>query len=187
MTMEFKITQGLYEKVEKFAEARMSSKKLYNYRGKSSDEKIKEDIIIGTLGEWAVYKILKKQGFNCTRPDMKIYETKRKSFKADLRIANLDKDIHVKSQGTKSIRRYGHSWLLQRSDSLVKSPPLNAIMAFTAVDLESRTVQIKGFCHPRLIKKMDLFEECKVPMFRMTKVALYMESLEQFGIVQKEL
>jgi hypothetical protein len=179
-----KISKYIMEKIEEFADLRIKgSEKLYKNRGEPNVVKIRQDIIIGAMGEWAVFRLLKDRGFEFSKPDMKIYEKRQKSFSADL--SNADYDIHVKSQGQTSITRYGHSWLLQRSDSLVRNPSHGEWLAFTAVDVDSREVEIKGFCLASVIKENDLFEECQVPRFRFSKVALYMDSLEEFGLVEK--
>jgi len=182
--MKIKISKYIYDKIEEFADLRIKgSEKLYKNRGEPNVIKIRQDIIIGAMGEWAVFRLLRERGFEFNKPDMKIYESKQKSFSADL--SNDDYDIHVKSQGEVSINRYGHSWLMQRNDSLVRNPKDGEWLAFTAVDLNNKEVEVKGFCLASIIKENDLFEECMVPRFRFSKVALYMNSLEEFGLIEK--
>ena len=173
-------------KIRKFAEDRVAgSKDLYANRGESRVDKMIDDIVCGTMGEYAVYKLLRAASLPCTKPDLTIYETKKKSFSADLFSGELN--IHVKSQTVFSAERYGYSWLCQRSDPLYRQPKEHDIMAFCCVDLEARVVTFLGFVKAFDIKKYDLWSNCKVPMFRRTKIALYLEHFSDYGIVKKEL
>ena len=83
---EIKISDYYMKKIVKFANERVGlSKDLYAKRGESKVEKMIHDIIIGTMGEFAVYQLLKSQGLKCSKPDLTIYETKNKSFDSDLK------------------------------------------------------------------------------------------------------
>jgi len=161
------------------------SKGLYNQRGKSSDYKLLTDIIAGCMGEYAVYKHLKSSGIECSKPDLKIYGKGEKSFDSDLKSG--ESNIHVKSQTIQSVKRYGNSWLLQRSDPLYKSPTDNDILAFTEVNVEDQVVDIIGFCNATDIADNELWAECKVPRFRRTKIALYLVDFSCYDIIRAEL
>lgn len=192
MIYSYKPSKYILNRVKLFASERMGgSKDLYVYRGEKNLSKMEEDIIIGTLGEYAVFNYLKSLGYKCSRPDLKIYEKKRKSFDADLTVTRNDfnkskVNVHVKSQSLKSVKRYGQSWLFQRSDSLVANPAKNDIMIFTNVCPKTWEVNIVGIVHPKLVCEMELWGECKVWSYRKTKVAIYLEDLEPYGIVQKK-
>ncbi len=171
--MIYNIDEELYEKCKKFAHDRIGkSSNLYAYRGESNQNKMIEDIVIGTLGEWAIYNHLIELGYKIEEPDMKIYEAKRKSFNADLQFDEVN--IHVKSQGVESVKKYGNSWLLQRSDKVVKTPTEYDIFAFTNVNLIDKTINILGYCWATDMK----YDECKVPRYRSTKVAIYINQIE---------
>jgi hypothetical protein len=166
-----------YNRCNKFADKRMEgSKGLYSYRGETNSSKMKDDIIIGTMGEMGVNKYMVDKGYECSEPDLKIYENKRKSFDADLFSGDIK--IHIKSQGVESAKRYGNSWLFQRSDSLVKDPSEHDLICFTNVNLETREVTILGFCWAKDIVDNNRFAECRVFRYRNTKVALYLKDLE---------
>ena len=175
-----------------FAKERMGgSKDLYTYRGEKNLTKMEEDIVIGTLGEYAVYNYLKSLGYKCSRPDLKIYGKKRKSFDADLRVYREGfkadvVNVHVKSQSMKSVKRYGQSWLFQRSDSLVANPEKSDKMIFTNVCPKTWEVSVVGVVHPKLVTELGLWGECKVWSYQKTKVAIYLEDLESYGIVRKK-
>ena len=171
------ISKRVYNKCVKFADKRVKgSKSLYSYRGEKNLDKIREDIIIGTMGEWAVEAHLKSLGYDCSEPDMKIYNKRRKSFDADLYVDDIE--VHVKSQGLKSSKRYGNSWLLQKSDKIVTNPKNNQIFAFTCVEHKERLVDILGYCWCQDMK----YGECKVPWYRDTKVAIYLQDVEDLII-----
>jgi len=188
--MKIKISKYIYGKIEEFAQKRIQgSKNLYTYRGEKNNDKMINDIIVGTLGEYGVYQLISKQGLKCTKPDLKIYTTKRKSFAADLFASNSKHDfsVHVKSQSLESEKRYGRSWLFQRSDSLVNAPELCDYMAFTNVDLETREVELLGYVSGVDIGESNLWGECRVPRYRHSKVAVYLDDLEPEGIVKAKL
>jgi hypothetical protein len=185
-----KISKYIYNKIQSFADKRVEgSRDLYNYRGKSTDSKLREDIMIGTMGEYAVYQVLRESGLNCSKPDLTIYSTSRKSFDPDL-LASSDTEnwqLHVKSQGVESEKRYGRSCLFQRKDKLITEADANDFIAFTSVNLETREVDVVGFVNVRQITELKLWEECKVEWFRKTKLALYFDNLDKYGIVLEEL
>ncbi len=171
--MIYDISDELYEKCVKFANDRIGlSKHLYSYRGESNTDKMVEDIVIGTLGEWAIYLHLSELGYEVGEPDMEIYTTRRKSFSADLFFNDIK--LHVKSQGIVSAKRYGNSWLLQRSDKIIANPSDKDMYAFTNVDISTKKVTILGYCWCNMVK----YDECKVPKYRSTKVAIYVDQIQ---------
>lgn len=188
---KYKPSKYVLKRVFDFASKRMGgSKDLYAYRGEKNLSKMEEDIIIGTLGEYAVQNYFKSKGLKCSRPDVKIYEKRRKSFDADLKAVNFYNEninVHVKSQSLKSVKKYGLSWLFQRNDSLVKKPEVNDVMAFCTVDPKTFECSIVGFVHPRLVCEMNLWGECKVWQYQKTKVAIYLTDLEPYGIVLEDI
>lgn len=170
-----RISQHFYNNCVNFANKRIGkSSDLYSRRGEKRIEKILNDIVTGTVGEYGVYKYLKSQNVITSKPDLEIYEKRNKSFDADL--YNDEVKIHVKSQGTASAKRYGNSWLLQRSDRVTRNPGKNEYYAFTEVD--GKDVIILGIVKCSDIIKYDLLEECKVPSYRHSKYALYWNSIK---------
>jgi hypothetical protein len=172
--MKLTISKYIYDKCVQFAHDRIDgSASLYKYRGESNKNKQIEDIVIGTCGEWGAYRFLKEHGYEVAKPDMKIYENSRKSFSADL--TDGDALFHVKSQSVISRERYGSSWLFQRSDALVRAPEPEEYLVLTSVD--GREVEILAVIDANLICKHDLWGECKVPRYRHSKVALYLDQI----------
>jgi len=173
--MKWTIPPEILERCRKFAEDRLVlSANCYKWRGEQNKQKMVEDIIVGTIGEFAVYEYLKQKGVLVSEPDLKIYEQKRKSHSADLQ--NEEFKLHVKSQTSRSISRYGRSYLFQQKDKLVHSPSDVDYICFTSVDLDGMVVEIQG-----IVKAKDIsqyYAECKVPMYRGTKTALYLKDFE---------
>lgn len=171
--MKINITDKERKEIEEFADKRLGSSNHYKKRGGFK----REDLVAGAMGELAVYKALKRKGHELAKPDFEVYEVRNKSFDADLRLGK--KRIHVKSQTKKSSSRYGRSWLMQRHDPLFKGTGYNHYMACAEVDADKNEVELLGFFSVHSIIKKGLIGECKVPSFRMSKVAIYFDSLDQ--------
>lgn len=58
---------------------------------------------------------------------MSIYDSKNKSYDADLICGN--NNIHVKSVSQDSVDRYGLSWVIQAKDPVVTRPGINDFFA----------------------------------------------------------
>lgn len=159
---------------EDFARKRVKgSKGEYTRRGEADGKKIQQDIMIGAAGELAAFKYLKECGVLVDKPDFKIYDKNAKSFSAD--IVGKKYKFHVKSQGIESQKRYGNSWLLQRTDKVVTDPSEFEYFIFCNVDLPN--VQILAIVKCADITNNGLYAECKVPRYRHSKVALYLDDL----------
>lgn len=170
-SVTIKITDNQRAKAEAFADARTETS-LYEKRGGFK----RLDILVGAVGELGAYKYFKKRGFtNMAKPDFKIYDKKNKSFDADL--SDGKRHFHVKAQSQVSIKRYGHSWLMQRFDPVLTKYKYNHYMIPCAVDLEKNEVTIFGCISFKAIKDGGHLGECRHPAFRNTKVAIYLDSL----------
>lgn len=167
--MRITVSEYGYNKCVEFADKQLkTSADLYKYRGESNRDKIRDDIIVGKLAELGVQKFLKS-----SKPDFTIYERRKKSYSADLTLGNLR--IHVKSQSEDSVARYGHSWLFQRTDQIVRKATPFDILVLTCVNLRKKEVYILKLIRAREIIKWG---ECKVPRYRHSKVALYLKELQ---------
>ena len=182
--MKIKLLKRDIDRCEKFAKDRMSgSKNLYRFRGELSESKMLNDIKIGAMAELAVYRYFKIKGIQSTRPDLKIYDQKDKSFNADF--ASEIGNIHVKSQGIESAKRYGSSWLLQKKDPLLSQEHLNDYLVFCIVD--GREVTIEHICHIKDIVENNCLDEPKVWRYKETKVAIYLDHVKKLHNMMEEL
>ncbi len=151
---------------EDFTKKRSGDVAVYEARGgfKTSD------ILNGALAEIAVHKVLKEMFPEVTEPDFAIYDRTKKSFNADL--AAGDKFFHVKGQSISSAERYTESWLMQRFDPIIKRPESNHYLVPCVVDVDRRLVTIHGIIPFTEIVNQNAIDECTVPKFRTTKIAL---------------
>lgn len=178
--MYINLSEYYFNKCAKFADEQLkTSKSLYQYRGEHRVSKIREDIIFGKLGEVAAYQFLKKRGFSVNKPDFTIYERVNKSFAADL-VTECGKQVHVKSQGFDSMMRYGASWLLQKSDKLVKNPSKDDYILM--VSLRGLEANVLGIVSAKRLFDKDLFLEPRVKRYEFTKKALYFDAIKKSGI-----
>lgn len=161
------------ELVQGFLESRGDSKGLYEKRGGFKDV----DIIAGALGELAVSRFLRKRGIRVSEPDFTIHGVK--TYSSDL--TDGFKHFHVKTQTKESEKRYGSSWILQRHDPMLKKAPYRHYAALCVIDMDELVVEIKGFVSVNTLVRYGHIGECKAPMFRQTKVALYWETIKQMS------
>lgn len=91
----------------------------YAIRGQRNNTKIKNDIFVGKLGEWAVYNALKPHFPDLKEPDHNIYKGRKKSHGADLETEDGAYKFAIKTQSMDSLEKYGNSYLLEK-DSVAK-------------------------------------------------------------------
>lgn len=168
MNITVKLPDEVMERCKEFAKIRAEgSAKVYQFRGEANRQKIYSDILLGTLSEFAVASVLP----NCTEPDLTIYEKKDKSYAKDLMFGPYH--VHVKSQGETSAKRYGLSWVFQKTDPLVRSPQKHDLLALCCVN-NDLTVEIIGI----VPASKAVFKDLKVYQYRGTKTALYRQDIE---------
>jgi len=143
----------------------------YARRNQNNIEKIKKDIRIGKMGEFAVYyMMLKKEAKGITKPDLEIYENNKKSFDSDLKCGNYN--FHIKSQCLESASKFGISWMFQKTDPLIKKASEYDYFIGTTVNEDSNKIDI-------VLKKpvKDLiFGEPIVDILKKTKVCVYLKN-----------
>ena len=111
-------------RIEDFAikQLESGSGKLYSSRGEKVATKAFFDIVNGKCGEFAAYNALCAVFPQVSEPSLEIFEKRRKSYDADLVVRDKDgtvlMNVHVKTQTADSIKRYGKSWLFQKTDKL---------------------------------------------------------------------
>lgn len=172
--MIIKLKPSDKEVAEAFANARLEgSANLYRFRGEQNIDKIKEDIVVGALAEIAIAKQLQSRGVEVNEPDFKIYETKQKSFSADLSDGYYM--FHCKAQSLKSAKTYGTSFMFQKTDKLLTNPSPRDYLVMAVVD--DLKVEIKAVVLVQDIIKYDLLGEPKVPRYRHSKHTIYFNDL----------
>jgi hypothetical protein len=172
---KIKLSRYIINKCILFAGARLSdSERLYMRRAPTDKLKIHSDLLAGIIGEYGAYEYLKSIGIAVKKPDLALYTVGKKSFNADL--AGESVKFHVKSQTSESVRRYGHSWVLQKTDPMLSKPSSTEYLLFTEVS--GNEITILGIANVKEMVDNGLVGVCKVPMFAKTKVALYLEDLK---------
>jgi len=161
------------KRARKFAKARVEDNvELYRKRGGFKEV----DIIAGAMGEIAVYKLLKAQGFPVGKPDFSIHEVRKKSFDPDL--TDGLHHFHVKSQTLESKSMYGASWIMQRTDPIINNPQRLHYMVPSTVDIDTGRVEIYGIMSLLSLVQNGCIGECKNEWFRKTKIAIYLDHIE---------
>ena len=180
------LTEELITKCEQFALDRIGlSEDLYRKRGEDRKSKMVEDIKVGTMAEWAVFRYLSENMPECaeiTAPDMEIYTAKNKSFGADLIYTAVDYkfNFHIKSQTYKSASQYGASWLFQKEDKLFRDADESEFLIFCLV--EGNRVDIKAIVRVADIVEAELLDEPKVWKYKNSKRAIYLDQVLDSGI-----
>lgn len=162
--MRIQLTEDDRRIAELFADAREENdSSFYKRRGGFK----REDIVCGALAEIAAFKYLFKKGLKVNFPDFTIH--KKKSFSADL--SDGENFFHVKGQTTASEKKYGCSYLFQKSDKLVTSPKENSYIICCVADLNTNEVEIKA----DLAAADIVWGAPKIKWLERTKVAFYLE------------
>lgn len=150
-----------------------TNKAEYKRRGQDNPQKVKQDIYQGKVSEYAVYVMYsEKDGCSCSKPDINIYKSKKKSFSADLIISSNGKEFngHVKSQLKAQAQKFGVSWMFQKYDPLVVNPiPTDYIIPTILLSLNL----IRIYQPIKAINLVGKYGKPKVHQIRHTKVALY--------------
>lgn len=179
--IKIKISNLWLAKCEKFADQQLKdSFNLYQHRGEKRIEKMRDDIIVGKLVELAAYKYLKPLFTNLSKPDFTIYERRHKSHSADLYTKSVS--FHVKGQSELSRKRYGSSFLFQKTDPIVRAPDNNHYVIVGVVDDEKLFVTLLGCIRASDMKQY--IREPKNPNYAFTKVAIYIDDFKpsQFNL-----
>src|SRR6202521_4047894 len=103
----YKLTKKDMEQIQKFGGEIKTG--FYKNRGQNNSNKRYEDQLVGKSAEICFYNIFKGKLKNLTCPDFKIYSAGRKSLAFDMTSDNMN--IHIKTQSTKSAKRYSQSWI----------------------------------------------------------------------------
>lgn len=163
-----------YEDCLAFAKAvYQTNQEEYERRGQSNKWLIIQQIADGKLAEFAVWKYMKSFGYQLSMPDCNIYDEVEKSYEADLYYGIYD--IHVKSISVENARKYGQSYLFQRSDPITMGGSQErGVLAFT-LGISSNEVWFYGFYPIPLLN--GILKNPRLEEMQKTKLALYFEDL----------
>ncbi len=143
-------------------------------------EKIRDDHFVSKLGEEAVRILFQSRECLVEGPDYDVYEAKRKSWAADLRVNDLD--VAVKTQRRSAANRYGLSWTFQDSPER-RDPILDMPDAWVCLvvfeDLKEKTECV---VYPLRKIKQLIFEAPRLGRLEGKKQAVYLETLQKNGV-----
>lgn len=171
----YTLSSDIFKICEHFADkVFVTNKDEYAKRKQFNSSKIKNDILLGKLGEWGVYFMyLSKGRSNINTPDMSVYSHQKKSFDPDLYWGLFN--LHIKSQSLDSATRYGDSWIFQAKDPLFGySNEYDIIVGCrVAVDDNAKTATVEMLLE-KPFKKLK-FGDTKLLKFSENKKALYLK------------
>ena len=146
-------------------------------------EKVRDDHFVSKLGEEAVRILFEGRNCRVEGPDYGVYEAKRKSWAADLRVNDLE--VAVKTQRRSAAKRYGLSWTFQDSPER-RDPILDMPDAWVCLvvfeDLKEGTECV---VYPLRKVKQLIFEAPRLERLVGKKQAVYLETLIDHGIMKE--
>ena len=174
---QYHIQGDIIKLCEHFADRVISTNKdCYKRRKQSNLHKIREDILIGKIAEWAVYFIyLERNRTNITPPDMQIYSVEDKSFDSDLRYGLYN--LHIKAQTSKSADQYGDSWIFQAKDPLFEYPSEYDIIIGCNVSADMFSTYHVEILLEKPFQSL-IFGEARLSKFGGNKKAVYLKDNE---------
>lgn len=192
-----KISKADRDKCEEFAnESVDSSLSHYKRRKQGNRDKIIQDITTGKLGEIAAYRLLRRNGIYSRQPDFEIYDSRGKSFDADLEWGEYK--FHCKAQNEDSAKKFGASWILQwggqghgHVDKLFKSRSTNDYLIPSLV--RDTCVEIYGVIKVNTLFENDLIKAPKTQWLADCKRAIYFDDIKdlrwrlRWGVLNEDL
>lgn len=175
------IPESAKEKAFAFAEAVTHT---VNYRDSNQSilEKIRDDHFVSKLGEEAVRILFEGRQCLVEGPDYGVYEAKRKSWAADLKVNGLE--VAVKTQRRSAANRYGLSWTFQDSPER-RDPILDMADAWVClVVFEDLKTETECLVYPLRKIKQLIFEAPRLAKLIGKKQAVYLETLIKHGVME---
>jgi hypothetical protein len=152
----------------------------YGDSHQTKKEKIYDDHFVSKLGEEAVRLVFESRHCTVEGPDYSIYESRQKSWSADLKINALD--VAVKTQRRFVANRYGLSWTFQDSPKR-RDPILSMPDAWVClVVYEDLKLNYEFLVYPLRKVKQLIFEPPRLSRLVGKKQAVYLETLQKHKI-----
>jgi hypothetical protein len=153
-----------------------------NYRDSSQTrrKKIFDDHFVSKLGEEAVRLVFEARQCIVEGPDYNVYESKQKSWTADLRVNALE--VAVKTQRRSAANRYDLSWTFQdsprRRDPILSMPDAWVCL----VVYEDLKPEPECLVYPLRKIRQLIFEAPRLSRLSGKKQAVYLETLRKHGV-----
>lgn len=149
----------------------------YASRGQGNDSKRTKDQVIGKVAEIAAYNYLKSKEIDSSYPDFAIYAKGQKSWAHDMQ--NLKYNFHIKSQSVEQGKRYGTSFVFEKTDKKIfeKYTEIDYVF-FISIDLPNKTADIKSILKLEDLHKHNLFKPMKLAHLT-SKLAIYFDDVSE--------
>ena len=149
----------------------------YEDSRQTKKKKIHDDHFVSKLGEEAVRLVFEARQCTVEGPDYSIYDSRQKSWAADLKINTLD--VAVKTQRRSTANRYGLSWTFQDSPKR-RDPILSTPEAWVClVVYEDSKPDYECLVYPLRKIKQLIFEAPRLSRLVGRKQAVYLETLQR--------
>lgn len=143
-------------------------------------KKIRDDHFVSKLGEEAVRLVFEARKCVVEGPDYAVYDSKRKSWVADLKVNELE--VAVKTQRRSAANRYDLSWTFQDSPER-RDPVLDLPEAWVClVVYEDLKPDYECLVYPLRKIKHLIFEAPRLERLAGKKQAVYLETLQKHEI-----
>ena len=153
----------------------------YGDSNQAYKKKIQDDHFVSKLGEEAVKLVFETRHCMVEGPDYSIYDGKKKSWAADLKVNALD--VAVKTQRRSAANRYGLSWTFQdsprRRDPILSMP--EAWVCLVAV--EDLKPNFECVVYPLRKIKQLIFEPPRLSHLAGTKKTVSLETLQKYKVL----
>jgi hypothetical protein len=153
-----------------------------NYRdsNQTKKKKILDDHFVSKLGEESVRLVFEARRCNVEGPDYAVYESKKKTWVADLKVNRLE--VAVKIQRCSAANRYGLSWTFQDSPER-RDPVLAQPGAWVClVVYEDLKPGAECLVYPLRKIKQLIFEAPRIGRLVGKKQVIYLETLQKHQI-----
>lgn len=191
MLYKIKLTNQMFQDCNQFATQSVATH-IHHYaqRNQTDNNLIKQQILIGKLGEFAVEKFLLNNQIKIDSPDLTIYDHKSKTFNSDLKYQNIK--IHVKSQEIEQAKKFGLSWIFQYGNNqkghldteIFQQSFKKQYVAFVLIDLKVKLAKIIAFVSLNTLHQYNLFKDPKKDTLRGIKKAIYYQDIKDLSSVE---
>jgi len=137
---------------------------------------------VGKLAEFVAYRTLKDVFVKLTPPDLRIYQSKQKSFDWDMKC----KPYNFAVKGCDHAGQWPISWMFQHRDSegygcdthiFKRTPTANEYVVFVVMDMENLTGRIAALVPLEVMLDADVFEPPISKSLINYKVVIYWDTL----------
>lgn len=186
---KLEISKEIFDRCTEFASNSVSSSAdKYAHRNQTDIAKIMRDIRNGKIAEEIVYSVFSKQYPNLSKPDLKIYSKKDKSWDPDLKDTSSDLRIAVKSRDIEYVLHYNESWVFQFGNGkkdcdtgvFGNNVDDNHYVSFVVLNIPKKIATLRAVVKIPWLHNNDLFKKMERENLQANKMAVYYEDLAKY-------